>query len=145
LRAVTCAWNKPGKVPGTNYEDEKEVAMNKFVKLAGGMTLIGALALASAMPSQARNGRNAAAAIGFGAGALVGAAAAGATYNNGYYGPSYYGDYAYEPGYAYAPGPAYAVPGNSYVYAPRRSYYDYYPNRWQDEHSTNNFSISSQS
>jgi hypothetical protein len=118
--------------------------MNKFVKLAGGITLIGALALASAMPSQARNGRNAAAAIGFGAGALVGAAAAGAAYNNnGYYGPgygpSYYGDYAYEPA------PTYVVPDQTYVYTPAPGYRDYYPNRWQDEHSTNNFSISSQS
>ena len=78
--------------------------MNTIVKYAAAATLTGALALASAMPSQARNGRNAAAAIGFGAGALVGAAAAGAAYNNGYY----YGDaYAYEPGYVYAPGPTY--------------------------------------
>jgi hypothetical protein len=115
--------------------------MNKFVKFAGGAALIGALALASAMPSQARNGRNAAAAVGFGAGALVGAAAAGATYNNGYY----YGDaYAYEPDYAYAPDATYAVPDDSYAYAPARSYQYYYPNRWQDEHSTNNFGISSQ-
>ena len=36
--------------------------------------LTGALALAAATPSEARDGRNAAAAIGFGAGALVGAA-----------------------------------------------------------------------
>jgi hypothetical protein len=126
--------NKPGKVPGTI--DEKEVPMNKFVKLAGGVTLVAALALASAIPSQARGGRNAAAAVGFGAGALVGAAAAGAAYNNGYY---YGGDaYAYEPGYAYAPGPTYVVPDDSYAYQ------YYYPNRWQDEHSTNNFGISSQ-
>ncbi len=115
--------------------------MNKFVKIAGGMTLIGALALASAMPSQARDGRNTAAAIGFGAGALVGAAAAGAAYNNGYY----YGDaYAYEPGYVYAPGPTYVVPDETYVYTPAPSYGYYYPNRWQDEHSTNNLSILSQ-
>lgn len=112
--------------------------MNKFLKFAGSATLIGALALASAMPSEARNGRNAAAAVGFGAGALVGAAATGAAYNNGYYyggdyayEPAYAGDYAYEPGYVYAPAPAY-------------SYDEYYPNRWQDQHSTNNFSISSQ-
>jgi hypothetical protein len=43
---------------------------------------------------EARNGRNAAA-IGFGVGAIAGAAIAGSAYNNGYYG--YYG----EPGYAY--------------------------------------------
>jgi hypothetical protein len=93
--------------------------MNKLVKFAGGAALIGALALASAMPSQARDGRNAAAAIGFGAGAVVGAAAAGAAYNNGYY----YGDaYAYEPGYAYGPGYVYdADPG--YVYEPGPVYY----------------------
>jgi hypothetical protein len=134
-------WNKPGKVPARHRWKKKEVTMNKFVKFAGGVTLIGALALASAMPSQARNGRNAAAAVGFGAGALVGAAAAGATYNNGYY----YGDaYAYEPDYAYAPDATYAVPDDSYAYAPARSYQYYYPNRWQDEHSTNNFGISSQ-
>src|SRR6185437_10238229 len=103
--------------------------MNKVVKFAGAATLVGALALASAMPSQARNGRNAAAAVGFGAGALVGAAAAGAAYNNGYYGPAYaygpayYDDYAYDPGYDYAPGPTYV--------APAPVYRDYYPNRWQ--------------
>ncbi|MEI9805240.1 MAG: hypothetical protein WDN48_13340 [Pseudolabrys sp.] len=69
-------------------------------------------------PSQARNGRNAAAAIGFGAGALVGAAVAGS--NNGYYdrgyayGPGYYGEpsYAYEP--AYGPAPSYYRSGPSY-------------------------------
>ncbi len=115
--------------------------MNKIVKYAAAATLTGALALASAMPSQARDGRNAAAAIGFGAGALVGAAAAGAAYNNGYY----YGDaYAYEPGYVYAPGPTYVVPDNSYAYVPAPSYRYYYPNRWQDEHSTNNLIIGSQ-
>ena len=116
--------------------------MNTIVKYAAAATLTGALALASAMPSQARDGRNAAAAIGFGAGALVGAAAAGAAYNNGGY---YYGDaYAYEPGYVYAPGPTYVVPDDSYAYGPAPSYQYYYPNRWQDEHSTNNFGISSQ-
>lgn len=114
--------------------------MNTIVKYAAAATLTGALALASAMPSQARDGWNGAA-IGFGAGALVGAAAAGAAYNNGYY----YGDaYAYEPGYVYAPGPTYVVPDNSYAYGPPPSYRYYYPNRWQDEHSTNNFGISSQ-
>ena len=54
------------------------------LQIAATATMAGALALALAMPSQARNGRNAAAAIGFSAGALVGAAAANA-YNNGYY------------------------------------------------------------
>ena len=64
-------------------------------------------ALAAATPSEARDGRNTAAAIGFGAGALVGAAAAVAS--NGYYGPTYgyYDDsaYAYEPAY-----PVYSTP-----------------------------------
>lgn len=115
--------------------------MNTIVKYAAAATLTGALALASAMPSQARDGRNAAAAIGFGAGTLVGAAASSAAYNNGYY---YGGDYAYESGYVYAPGPTYVVPDDSYVYGPAPSYQYYYPNRWQDEHSTNNLSISSQ-
>ena len=92
--------------------------MNKFVKYTAAATLAGALALATAMPSQARHGHNAAA-IGFGAGALVGAAAASAAYNNGYYygpAPGYYGDYAYEPGYVYD-----ADPG--YVYEPAPTYY----------------------
>ena len=96
--------------------------MNKFVKFAGGATLIGALALASAVPSQARDGRNTAAAIGFGAGALVGAAATGAAYNNGYYGDAY----AYEPGYAYQPRYVYdADPG--YVYDSGPAYYGVTP------------------
>ena len=67
-------------------------------KLLTAVALVGAIAMA-ASPSQARDGRNAAAAIGFGAGALVGAAAASAA-NNSYYGPGYY-----EPGYAYEPAP----------------------------------------
>ncbi|HET9617817.1 MAG TPA: hypothetical protein VHL34_20750 [Rhizomicrobium sp.] len=80
-------------------------------KLLTAVALVGAIAMA-ASPSQARDGRNAAAAIGFGAGALVGAAAASAA-NNSYYGPGYYEPgYAYDRGYAYEPGyveePAYA-------------------------------------
>ncbi len=50
--------------------------MNKIVKFAAAATMTGALAIAMATPGQARDGRNAAAAIGFGAGALVGAAVA---------------------------------------------------------------------
>ena len=73
--------------------------METFLKYAAAATLTGALALAAATPSEARNGRNAAAAIGFGAGALVGAAVVG----NGYYGPRYYSD----PGYAYESEPVY--------------------------------------
>ncbi len=105
--------------------------MNKVLKYAAAATLTGALAIAAATPSHARHGWNGAA-IGSGAGALVGAAAANAAYNNGYYyGPDY--------GYAYEPAPVY---GGPYVYG--YSYDDYYPNRWQDTHSTNNFSIDSQ-
>ena len=91
--------------------------MNTFVKYTAAATLAGALAIVTAMPSQARHGRNAAA-IGFGAGALVGAAAASAAYNNGYYyGPGYYGDYAYEPGYVYDAAPGYVYDsGPAYYY-----------------------------
>ena len=95
--------------------------MNKVIKYTTGVALVGALALVSATPSEARHGYNAAA-IAFGVGALAGAAAASAAYNGGYY----YGDgYAYGPGYAYDPGYAaydydYA-PG--YVYDSGPSYY----------------------
>lgn len=114
--------------------------MNRIVKSATTATLTGALALASAMPSQAHDGRWGAAAVGFGAGALVGAAAASTAYNNGYY----YGADYYEPGYAYAPGyDSYAYePGYAYVPAPSYGYY--YGSRWGDEYNTNNFSIDSQ-
>ena len=79
--------------------------MKTLSKYAVAAALTGALALAAATPSQARwyghggwhNG-GAAAAIGFGAGALLGAAAASAAY------PGYYG-YDDGAGYAYAPGP----------------------------------------
>ena len=84
--------------------------MKTLFKIAAAVALTGALALAAVTPSEARNGRNAAAAIGFGAGALVGAAAASA--NNGYY----YGN----PGYAYGPGPAYY--GDDYAYEPAPVY-----------------------
>jgi hypothetical protein len=84
--------------------------MKTILKYAGAAVLTGALAVAAITPTHARDGRNAAAAIGFGAGALVGAAAASA--NNGYY----YGD----PGYAYGPtayyGNDYAYYGNDYAY-----------------------------
>jgi len=106
--------------------------MRNVFKYAAAATLTGALALSFAAPSQAEGGRNAAAAVGFVAGAAVGAAATNAAYNNGYY---YGDDYAYEP--------AYVEPAPVYV-APAYSYDSYYPNRWQDQHSTNNFSISSQ-
>jgi hypothetical protein len=66
----------------------KEVIMTTLMKYAVAAALTGAMALAATSPSEARGGRNAAAAIGFGAGP-------------GYYG---YDDYAYEPGPAYARG-----------------------------------------
>lgn len=89
-----------------------EAPMKTVLKYAALATVAGALVVAAASPSDARNGRNTAAAIGFGAGALVGAAAVSA--NNGYYrgyGPGYYGSgYAYEPGYAYERTPVYVAP-----------------------------------
>ncbi|MDI1346189.1 MAG: hypothetical protein PSV22_19115 [Pseudolabrys sp.] len=94
--------------------------MNKFVKIAAAATLTGAMALALASPSEARNGRNAAAIGGFVAGAAVGAAVANS--NNGYYGNGYYNNgYYAEPGYAYEPAYAYE-PSYGPRYAPR--YYD---------------------
>jgi hypothetical protein len=68
--------------------------MNKFVKFAALAAVAGACTIATALPSQAAGGRNAAAAIGFGAGAAVGAATAGSYYN----GPGYA-----ERSYAYSP------------------------------------------
>jgi hypothetical protein len=113
--------------------------MRNIAKFAAAATFAGALALSAATPSYADGGRNTAAAIGFGAGALVGAAAAGAAYNGGYYGAGYgyapgyayepgysYGGYAYAPGYSYAPAPAYTYSApapqvtyeRSYAYSP---------------------------
>jgi hypothetical protein len=109
--------------------------MKTLMKYTAAMALTGALALAAATPSEARNGRNAAA-IGFGVGAVAGAAIAGSAYNGGYYGYS-------EPGYAYAPDygyDSYAYDSYAYEPAPR---YRYYRN-WSGEHNTNNFSIDSQ-
>lgn len=116
----------------------KESKMKRFIKYTAAAALTGALALTAATPSEARNGRNAAA-IGFGVGAVAGAAIASSAYNGGYYGYGYYD----EPAYAYSPGYAYDSYGyDSYAYEPAPRY-RYYP-RWQDEHSTNNFSIDSQ-
>lgn len=113
--------------------------MKTLIKYTAAAVLTGAIALAAATPSEARNGRNAAA-IGFGVGAVAGAAIAGSAYNGGYYG--YYGEpaYVYSPGYAYEP---YGYDGYAYEPAPRYRYYRYYRN-WSDEHRTNNFSIDSQ-
>jgi hypothetical protein len=117
--------------------------MKTIFKCVTVVALTGTLALAAASPSQARYGRNAAA-IGFGVGAVAGAAIANSAYDNNYYG--YYGYYD-DAGYAYAPG----YVDNSYVYDPYSydpgpSYgyrYDYGHN-WSRQHSTNNFSIDSQ-
>lgn len=98
--------------------------MKTVLKITTAAVLAGAMALAAATTSEARNGRIGAAAIGFGAGALVGAAAA-SSYNNGYYygapgyayapAPAYYGDYAYEPAPVYVdPGPTYYYSGSPY-------------------------------
>ena len=108
--------------------------MKTIMKYATAMALTVALAMAAVTPSEARNGRNTAAAIGFGAGAIVGAAAASSAYNNGYYG--YYSD----PGYAYD-SDAYAYDSYAYVPAPRYGYYGY---QWSRQHNTNDFSIDSQ-
>ena len=125
--------------------------MNTIFKYATAAALTGALALAAASPSEARNGRNAAA-IGLGVGAVAGAVIAGSAYNNGYYGDPGYA-YGYAPGYAYAPSygydsyayepaPAY---GYGYTYAPAYRYSRYgYDSPYLDPHRTNNFSISSQ-
>lgn len=92
--------------------------MKRIMKYAAVAGTAGMLAIGMSMPSYAAHGRNAAAAVGFGAGVAVGAVAANAA-NNGYYGPRYdRAGYAYAPGYAdgsgygaydYAPGPA--IPG----------------------------------
>jgi hypothetical protein len=110
--------------------------MKTLIKFTAAAVLTGAIVLAAATASEARNGRNAAA-IGFGVGAVAGAAIAGSAYNGGYYG--YYNEpaYGYSPGYAYE---SYGYDGYAYEPAPR---YRYYRN-WSDEHRTNNFSIDSQ-
>lgn len=109
--------------------------MKTLIKYTAAVVLTGAIVLAAATPSEARNGRNAAA-IGFGVGAIAGAAIASSAYNGGYYG--YYDEpaYAYSPGYAYG---SYGYDGYAYEPAPRYRYY----RDWRD-HSTNNFSIDSQ-
>ena len=112
--------------------------MKALIKYTAAVALTGAIALAAATPSEARNGRNAAA-IGFGVGAIAGAAIASSAYNGGYYGYGYYDEpaYVYSPGYAYD---SYGYDGYAYAPAPRYRYHQ----RWQDEHRTNNFSINSQ-
>ncbi len=98
--------------------------MKRMIKYAAAVSVAGVLSLGMAAPSQAAHGRNAAAAIGFGAGALVGAAAANAT-TPGYYGgpdDTYGRPYAYAPRRVYAPGYAYGS-----GYAPGDEAYGYEP------------------
>ena len=101
--------------------------MNFILKSAGAAALVGAVALASMTPSEARNRWIGPAAAGFAAGAIVGSAATAGAYA---YGPRYY-----EPGYAYAPAPAYdsyAYETPTYVeptYAEPTYYYGYGRNR----------------
>jgi hypothetical protein len=118
--------------------------MKTIFKYATAVALTGALALAAASPSEARNGRNAAA-IGFGVAAVAGAAIASSAYNNGYYG--YYADpgYAYAPGYAYDTAPVYdSYAYDGYAYGPAPAYsYGYYDRGWR-QHRTNDFSVDSQ-
>ena len=94
--------------------------MKQALKGAAIAALIGAAALASVTPSEARNRWIGPAAAGFAAGAIVGSAATGAYAYGGprYYGPAYSG-YAYESGpvydsYAYESAPVYTAP--SYYY-----------------------------
>src|SRR5215469_644711 len=84
----------------------RTIAM-KMLKHATVLTVVGALAMAAASPSFARN-RGGAIAAGIAAGALIGAAAASAA-SAPYY-PYYYGD-----PYVADVGPAYVVPGPIYV------------------------------
>jgi hypothetical protein len=100
--------------------------MKTIFKFAVAAALTGALVLAAATPSEARKGRNAAAGIGFAAGALVGAAIAnsqsGYYYDRGY-APGYYVEpgYPYDQGYAYVPAPVYMEPAAPTYYT--RPYY----------------------
>ena len=78
--------------------------MRTVLKYVAGLTLTGALALAMATPGQTREGRHTAAAVGFGAGAVVGAAAART--NSGYRARGYYD---LNDAYAYEPAPYYGL------------------------------------
>ncbi len=104
--------------------------MNNFAKGAAALGMVGAVALAMATPSEARNGRNAAA-IGAGIDGLAVGAAIASSANNQYYGPSYgyYREpaYGYYDSYAYQPGPTVYYHGDpSSYYAPTYGY----SNRW---------------
>jgi len=94
--------------------------------------LIAGAAVATTAPSQAQYRH-----YGYGDRAVV---------TGGYYGPGY-DSYAYAPGYAVEPGyESYAAePYGSYAVEPGYGSYAWSPgHRWSREHSTNNFSISSQ-
>ena len=89
--------------------------MTRILKGTAIAALIGAAALASVTPSEARNRWIGPAAAGFAAGAIVGAAASGAyAYGPGYYSPGY----TYAPAYAYETAPAY----DAYAYEPAPVY-----------------------
>ena len=85
-----------------------------FAKTSIALALAGAVTLAAATPTLARDGRYlGAAGAGFVAGAVIGGAAAN---SRAYYGPGYgpgYGAYAYAPGYD-----AYASDDGAYVSQP---------------------------
>ncbi len=95
--------------------------LNRTTKFAAAVALAGALAVtAVATPSYARGGRIAAGIAGFAAGAAIGAA------TSGYYGPGYYGGYAYGPGYdggPYAYEPGYVYDSGPDYYARRHHSY----------------------
>jgi hypothetical protein len=94
--------------------EEGRLNMNGILKYVAAATMTGALALAATTaPTQAHDWHpgGAAAAIGFGAGAILGAAATNAAYNDAYY---YGGDYAYAPGYAGYGYDSYAYAGPVY-------------------------------
>jgi len=75
-----------------------KTAGTRALKTVAAIGVAGALLLAVATPSLARDGRNAAAGAGFAAGAVVGAAAANAAYGSRYnYDEPGYGAYAYAP------------------------------------------------
>ncbi|HEY1152354.1 MAG TPA: hypothetical protein VGE73_00785 [Pseudolabrys sp.] len=99
--------------------------MQTFGKIFATVAVVGAVAVAAASPSEARNGRWAAAGVGFAAGAVVGAAAANAANSNYYYGSGYYGQ-SYGPSYGYAePSYGYVEPSygyDAYAYEPGPTY-----------------------
>lgn len=93
--------------------------MNAILKGAAAAALVGALALASATPGEARSGRHwGAAGAGFVAGAIVGGAVANSAYygSGGYYNSGYGYGSGYAPGYAYGPG------YNTYAYESSPAY-----------------------